>query len=147
MNAEDRTPLRTVSASLSLVGYGMRPAELTATLGVEPSSTDLSHLPARFSSSGVAGGRECGLWSYDTAVVVSGSDLGDHIRHLIRLFRPLWSRIEEFDPPVRAFIHLRCRATSRIGAGPVLSPRIEPDCVAGIARLGAVLTFELFTGE
>jgi hypothetical protein len=131
------------SVTLTLVGYELRSEELTNKLGIEPSHTDATHLPAHFVSGKVCGGRECGLWSYETAAAVTSADVGEHIRHLVRTFHPLKSRIEEFVPALRTFVHARCPSISRAAQSPMLSPRIEADCLAGLAELGAVLSVEL----
>jgi hypothetical protein len=136
-----KTPADVISASLTLVGYDVRPEDVTSTLGVQPTSTDVTHFPAKFVGSAVCGGRDCGMWSYKTSVVVATSDVGEHLRHLLHLFRPLRSRIEEFNPRLRVFIHLRSRSTNGI------SPRIEPDCIAGMAELGACFTVELINNR
>ncbi len=140
LNTPDKPHAGTVSAALTFVGYEMRPDEFTALLGVQPSFVSVSQLPAKFNSGGICRGRDCGLWSYDTAGLLPSRDIGEHIRHLIRSFRPLKNRIEEVSPRPNAFVHLRCEP---IFATQGLSPCIDADCVAGLAELGATLTVEL----
>ncbi len=131
------TPVEKVSASLTFVGFGMRPDELTGSLGIQPSFTDVSYVTR------CETGRkeECGLWSYDTAANVASRDVGEHIEHLLDLFRPLMSRIDEKTPRPNVFLHVKCEATSIMR--PLVAPRIGPDHVAGIAGLGAALQVEL----
>jgi len=115
----------------------MRPEAITETLGIQPWCTDFGYV------NHCAKGRkeECGLWSYDSAASVSSGDITDHLEHLLRLFRPLKSRLEEIRPPPRVFVHLRCAPQSAMQ--PLWVPRIEAALVAGLAELGAVLDVEL----
>ena len=115
MTSNAEAPPNVISATLTLVGYDVRPEDVTSILGVQPSSTDVTHLPASFHGSAVCGGRDCGMWSYETAAVIADSDVGEHLRHLLRLFRPLRSRIEEFNPRLRVFIHLRSKSAISLG--------------------------------
>jgi hypothetical protein len=114
----------------------MRPEALTESLGIEPSFTDVSYV----GRCGTGRKEECGVWSYDTATDLSSHEVREHIEHLLHLFRPLNSRIEEVRPRPNAFVHVRCEPTI---AGGNLTPRIDADCIAGLAELGAALTVEI----
>jgi len=134
------TPANTVSASLSFVGFGMRPDELTRILGIQPSSTDVSFL----AHCKTGRKEECGLWSYETTTKVPSRDVGEHIAHLLHLFRPLKSRLDELTPRPNVFFHVNCEAIHSkqlLGRSslPLFAPRIAAGHVLGIADLGAAL--------
>ena len=81
------------------------------------------------------------MWCYDTSQHVSGDEIEEHLAHLISIFRPLKTQIEEIRPRPNIFVHLRCRPASRLR--PMVTPRLEARHVAAIAELGAALTIEL----
>jgi hypothetical protein len=132
-----------VSAALTFVGYDLCPQDLTQILGIEPSYTDATPLPARFKPGGISPARDCGLWCYDTAAHVTSKDIGEHIRHLLRLFGPLKSRIEDVLPPLNLFVHIKCQPLFSVASSRSVSPRLDRDCIAGMAQLGATVTVEL----
>jgi hypothetical protein len=140
MNAkpEMRSP-RATSASFTLVGFGMRPEEVTRSLGIEPTMANVSVLKR-------CGGErkeECGLWSWETAERLSANEdqIGAHIEYLLNLFRPLKSRIEEIRPRPNAFVQLRCKPATALH--PLMMPQIESRHIGGIAELGAALKVQL----
>lgn len=137
MKLEPGEKLPATAAILTLVGFGMRPEEVTESLGVEPGHANVS--PVRRCDSGRKD--DCGLWCYDTAQHVSGDDIEKHLEHLILIFRPLISRMEEIRPRPNIFVHLRCAPASRLR--PLVTPRLNAKHVAAIAELGAALTIEL----
>lgn len=138
-DTNQESTLKKVSASLTFVGFGMRPEALTESLGIRPSFTDVSYV-ARCGSNRK---EECGLWSYDTSTCLSSPDVREHIEHLLHLFRPLKSRIEETRPPPNVFVQVRCEPISIMR--PAMAPRIDADHIAGLADLRAALTVELLT--
>src|SRR5215510_14134300 len=93
-----------VSASLTLVGFGMHPEAITESLGIEPFCTDERYV----TQCGTGRKEECGLWSYNTGACVPSCNLGEHLEHLLRLFRPLKSRLEEMRPLPNIFVHVKC---------------------------------------
>jgi hypothetical protein len=126
------------SVSFSLVQFGMQPQAVTKDLGVEPTYTDVSYVTR------CASGRkeECGLWSYDTAGAVKSKELREHLEHLLNLFRPLRSQLEEIRPRPNVIVEVRCEAQSMLR--PLRLPPLEPRHVGGIAELGAALKVSLF---
>ena len=147
MVTKPKTPADVISASLTLVGYDLRPEDVTTTLGIQPTSTDATHFPARFIGSAVCGGRDCGMWSYETAAVVATSDVGEHLRHLLHLFRPLRSRIEEFNPRLRVFYPPAVEIGERNWSRSSSFASDRADCIAGMAELGACFTVELINNS
>lgn len=129
----------TTLVSLTLVGFGMRPEAVTESFGIKPTQTDVSFVK----DCGRGRKEECGLWSWDTGGVVSSRDLREHIEHLVKLFRPLKSRMEEIRPRPNIFVNVRYEADR--SAPFIMVPRIEAKHVAAIAELGAALTVEVFS--
>jgi hypothetical protein len=136
-DSERKPPGEKVSASLTLVGFGMRPETVTESLGVQPSFTNVSQV----TRCGTGRKEECGLWQCDTAGSIASRDVSEHIEHLLHLFRPLKCRIEEIRPRPNIFVHLRCEPASIMR--PLAAPRIDARHVASIADFGAALTVEL----
>lgn len=133
----EQSQIEKISASLTLVGFGLRPEYLTDILGIQPSYTDVSYV----TRCGTSRKEECGLWSYDTTTCVSSRDVRKHIEYLLELFRPLRSRLEEIMPRPKVFVHVKCQAASIMQ--PLQAPRIDAALVTGLADLGAALTVEL----
>ena len=125
------------SVSLTLVGFGMRPEAVTESFGIRPTQTDVGFVR----DCGRGRKEECGLWSWDTAQSVSTGELAEHIEHLVSVFRPLKSRMEEIRPRPNVFVNVRCGPIGRVGV--FRTPRIEARHVAAIAELGAALTVEI----
>jgi len=126
------------SVSFNLVQFGMRPEAVTEGLGVEPTCTDVSYVRR----CGTGRKEECGLWSYDTAEAVKSRDVREHLEHLLSVFRPLRSRLEEIRPRPNVIVEVRCEAESMLR--PLRLPPLEPRHVEGIAELGAALKVALF---
>jgi hypothetical protein len=125
------------SVSFNLVQFGMRPEAVTEGLGVEPTCTDVSYVRR----CGTGRKEECGLWSYDTAEAVKSRDVREHLEHLLSVFRPLRSRLEEIRPRPNVIVEVRCEAER---LRPLRLPPLEPRHVEGIAELGAALKVALF---
>ena len=143
MKPEAEKLMDTPSVSLTFVGFGMRPEAVTENLGIEPTQTDVSFVRR----CGTERKEECGLWSWDSGRCVSSRDIGEHIEHLIGLFRPLKSRIEEIRPRPNVFVRVRCIPISVLRPFCFTAPRIDARHIAAIAELGAALTVELLKGE
>jgi hypothetical protein len=134
-NAEWKRHVGKVSATLRLFCPEKHPDDLTKILGIQPTDTGYDHTPATFTPSGLQGGQDCGMWCYDTSGSVSSPELSEHLRHLTKLFLPLKSRIEELRPRVWISVFVYWESTIAGIAGPT----IGPDCLAGLAELGATL--------
>src|ERR1043166_4998167 len=67
----------TSSASFALVGFGLRPDEVTGALGIEPTTAEISQVKR----CGTSLKEDCGLWCYDTAKNFPGTeeDVGTHL--------------------------------------------------------------------
>jgi hypothetical protein len=124
-----------VSATLRFFCVEVHPDELTKLLGIQPTETSYDHSPAMFTSSGLQGGKNCGLWSYDTSGLLGSHEISEHLRHLLKLFLPLKSRIEELRP--RPWIRIDIHWESTIAG--IAGPHIQPDCLVGLGELGATL--------
>jgi hypothetical protein len=128
-----------VSATVRFFSPGMGGTQLTEVLGVEPTLAQTAHEPAIFGPWGLKGADDCTFWSYDTATKVSSSDLNEHLRHLLTVFLPLKSRIEELRPPPHISVSVYWESTIAGIAG----PQIDAACIAGLAALGAGLQIKV----
>ncbi len=117
----------------------MTAEQVTEALGIEPTEAQTAHEPANFGPCGVAGGQECTLWSYRTSSRVSSSDINDHLGHLLNVFLPLKSRIEDLRPIPCFSVSIYWESTIAGVAGPQINAR----CVCGLAGLGASLEIKV----
>src|SRR5271165_56814 len=122
-----------VSATVRLFCPGITGEELTGALGVEPTLAQTAHEAATFGPGGLKGAQDCTLWSYESATKVSSSNLNDHLRHLLTVFLPLKSRIEELRPPPHISVSV-CWESMIAG---IAGPQIDAECISGLAALGA----------
>src|SRR5438045_3774204 len=99
-----------VSATLELFCFDWEASRVTEVLQVQPTWTTAMHPVA----SSVLHGPFIGgcHWQYDTASTVSSTKVTDHIQHLLSLFMPIKSRIEEMRPVPTLMIrvHWECSA-------------------------------------
>jgi hypothetical protein len=77
-------------------------------------------------------------WHYDSASSVSSTNVSDHVQHLLGLFLPIKSRIEEIRPPPRIHISVRWECTD-FGVTGLAGPRFSAKDLKGISELGATL--------
>jgi hypothetical protein len=122
-----------VSVTARFFCPGISGEDITAALGVEPTLAQTAHEPATFGPAGLKGAQDYTLWSYDTATKVSSSNLNEHLRHLLTVFLPLKSRIEELRPLPRISVSVYWESTIAGIAG----PQIDAECISGLAALGA----------
>ena len=130
-----KTHVGRVSATLILICMEKHPDEVTEELGIRPTDKSHSRMPASFTPSGLQGAKDCAMWRYCSRTQVASTDPNEHLRHLLSLFLPLQSRIEELRP--RPCIRVEIYWESML-AGPA-GPQIDGKCVAGLAKLGASL--------
>lgn len=128
---------RSSSVSFTLVAFGLQPDAVTNAFGIEPSSASVD-LVRKCESRRK---EECGLWSYDTARKITSPELAEHFDHLLSLFRPIRSRVEEIRPRPNIVVHVRCKPDSSVFS--FLSPRIDSRYITAFAELGASLRIEL----
>jgi hypothetical protein len=124
-----------VSATLELLCFETHQDAVTEALGIKPTSAQTAHEAAAFTSSGLIGAKDAALWCYDTASRVSSSALSDHLRHLLGVFLPIKSRIEELRPHP----HVRVRVYWESTMAGIAGPEIDAECISGLASLGATL--------
>jgi hypothetical protein len=120
-----------VAATAQFFCVDMTAQQVTDALGVEP--TDAQTAQERIG--GLQGAREATLWRYDSSCKITSSDLNEHLKHLMDVFLPLKSRIEEFRPLPHISISIYWESTVAGVAG----PQINAQCVSGLAALGATL--------
>jgi hypothetical protein len=113
----------------------MTAEQVTEALGVKPTDAQTAHeRPV-----GVKGVRDATLWSYESSSKITSSDLNDHVKHLLDVFLPLKSRIEELRPPPHIMV---CTYWESTIAG-VAGPQLDAKCISGLARLGASLEIKV----
>jgi hypothetical protein len=120
-----------VSATARFFCVDMTAEQVTEALGVEP--TDAQTAQER--PGGVKGARDTTLWSYDSSSRITSSDLNDHVKHLLDVFLPLRSRIEELRPLPHIIV---CTYWESTIAG-IAGPQLDAQCMSGLAALGASL--------
>lgn len=121
-----------VAVTLRLSCFGMTAEHITEALGIEPTRAQTAHEPAHFGPWGLNGALDCTLWSYDTSSRVASSDVNEHIKHLVEVFLPLKSRIEELRPIPHISVSIYWES---ILAG-IAGPQLNAQCVSGLATLG-----------
>jgi hypothetical protein len=109
--------------------------QITEALGLEP--TDAQTAQER--PEGVKGVRNFTMWSYDSSSKITSSDLNDHVKHLLDVFLPLRSRIEELRPLPHITV---CTYWESTVAG-IAGPQLDAKCISGIAALGANLEIKV----
>src|SRR5260221_535526 len=97
---------RGVSATFQMACDEVKADEITMLLGIRPTETDIADLPIRFTPDGLVGGKNVCVWTYETSPHVSSANISDHVRHLVRTFLPLKSRLEEMRPVPRISVRL-----------------------------------------
>jgi hypothetical protein len=141
IEAQWKSHVGKVSVRLELVGFDLQPDQLTTAFGLEPTLSDYTHVPAQFTPGGLLGGRGFGKWCYDTAAHLHSHDVNEHLRHLLGIFRPLRSQIDELRPRPALVVCVHYESTI---AGTGAAPLIDADCIAGLAELGASLVVQVF---
>lgn len=101
---------------------------------MQPTLAQTAHERAAFGPGGLTGAEDCTLWSYDTTKITA-SDVNEHLRHLLAVFLPIRSRIEELRPSPRIIVSVYWESTMAGVAG----PQIDAECISGLAGLGASL--------
>jgi hypothetical protein len=120
-----------VSATLQLLCPELSGEQITEALDVEPTETSpIQDLETRKSG--------C-MWCYDSSSHISSTDASEHVRHLLKTFLPIKSRLEDMRPPPHAIVRMHWESTIVGLAG----PQIEADCITGLATLGASLLIDV----
>jgi hypothetical protein len=113
----------------------MTAEQVTEALGIEPTDAQTAHeRPSR-----VKRARDATLWSYDSSSKITSSDLNDHVKHLLDVFLPLKSRIEELRPVPHMTV---CTYWESTIAG-IAGPQLDAKCISGLAALGASLEIKV----
>jgi hypothetical protein len=120
-----------VAATVQLFCVDMTAKQVTDALGVEPTDAQT----ARERIGGLQGAREATLWRYDSSSKITSSDLNEHLKHLMNVFLPLKSRIEEFRPLPHISFSIYWESTIAGIAG----PEIDAQWISALAELGANL--------
>ena len=128
-----------VAATARFFCAEMTAEQVTEALGVEP--TDAQTAQER--PGGVKGVRHATLWNYDSSSKITSTDLNNHVRHLLDVFLPLKSRIEELRPLPHITV---CTYWESTIAG-VAGPQLDAKCISGLAALGASLEIKVAKTE
>lgn len=109
--------------------------QMTEALGLQPTNTQTAHeIP--WDMKGV---RRATLWNYDSSSKIASADLNEHVKHLLDVFLPLKSRIEEMRPVPHLTV---CTYWESTIAG-VAGPHLDAKCISGLAELGASLEIKV----
>ncbi len=125
-----------VSATLELTCFEYECSAISDLLQVQPTWTSplhfssSTHLPAPWKN-GCA-------WHYDTARSVSSTNVSEHVQHLLSVFLPIKSRVEEMRPSplINISVYWECSA---FGVTGMTGPQFTADDLKGMAELGATL--------
>jgi hypothetical protein len=125
-----------VSATLELTCFDYECSTVTELLQLQPTWTSPlevfgpPHQPPPWKN-GCA-------WHYDSGSIISSTNVSDHIQHLLSLFLPIKSRLEEMRPPPRIKVSLHWECTA-FGVTGETGPQFEAKDLKGMAELGAWL--------
>jgi hypothetical protein len=86
------------------------------------------------------------VWHYDSAAKVTSTNVSDHVHHLLSLFLPIKSRIEELRPPPRINISVYWQCSS-FGVQGLTGPQFNTDDLRGMTELGARLEVKVIVIE
>jgi hypothetical protein len=125
-----------VSATLELTCFDYESSSITDLLQVQPTWTSAYEIGC--SPQGPPPWNKGCAWHYDTASHISSTKVSDHIQHLLSLFLPIKSRIEEMRPPARINISVYWECTA-FGVEGLTGPEFESKDLKGMAELGAKL--------
>jgi hypothetical protein len=120
-----------ISAAAYLIGVKLDPTEITRLLGLRPTSL------------------VAGTWCFETNPGAAPSDIlahpsctsgdvNEHLRLLLRLFKPLKPSIELLVPRPTLVVQVKWESNVRSTE----SPEIEPDCLSDLGEIGAKLSFK-----
>ncbi len=124
-----------VSATARFFCLDLTAEQVTEALGVEPTDTQTGH----GRPDGLKGARDATLWSYDSSSKISSLILNEHVKHLLEVFLPIKSRIEELRPLPHMTVCIYWESTIAGIAG----PQLDAKCISGLAALGASLEIKV----
>jgi len=126
-----------VSATLEITCLECSCSSITDQLEIQPTWTGPVETFETFGSSQDSLLRKSGCaWHYDSASRVNSPKVSDHIQHLLSLFVPIKSRIEEMRPIPRlqVSVYWECKPTALTG---LAGPELTIEDLRGIVELGA----------
>ncbi len=126
-----------VSATLELTCYGHECSGITDLLQINPTWTAplvVNVSPSQHPPPWTSG---C-AWHYDSASRISSTKVSDHVQHVLALFLPIKSRIEELRPIPYVKISVRWEC-SDFGVSGLTGPHFSAADLRGMAELGAGL--------
>src|SRR5579864_5267684 len=129
-----------VSATLELTCPGHECANITELLQIQPTWT--SPLLVTNTSGPPSPSKNGCAWHYESAPKVSSTDVSDHIQHLLLLFLPIKSRIEEMRPVPQIDIILDWEC-SGFGVTGLTGPQFTVNDLRGLTDLGARLQIKV----
>lgn len=133
--------IREVVVRFFISGRDLNPAAVTAALGIDPDVCALQGEPRRLGDGRAVGVESDGYWSVGSGGKVVSKDVNDHFRHLLALLLPRADAIVAAASGGETFFDVRWESTYLYaGTGPLL----DAECVAGVARLGAGMGFDIY---
>jgi len=127
------------SATLQLLCVGLTVEDINTMLELQPTWAEPWEGGVHFTENGMMDGKDGCFWHFEVTHPTSVEG-NDQLRHLLRLVLPLRSRLEEMRPSPRITICVCWDTTSTFG---LLAPEVAPDCIRGLAELGARLQIEV----
>jgi hypothetical protein len=125
-----------VSATLELRCFDYECSSVTGLLQIEPTWT--SPLEVSGSPGHPPPWKKGCAWHYDSASKISSTKVSDHVQHLLSVFLPIKSRMEEMRPPPRICISVYWEC-SPFGVTGLTGPQFSAADLKGMAELGASL--------
>ena len=129
-----------VSATLELTCFDYECSSVTELLQIQPTWT--SPLEVSGSPGHPPPWKKGCAWYYDSASRISSTKVTDHVQHLLSLFLPIRSRMEEMRPPPRINISVHWECTA-FGVKGLTGPEFKSKDLKGMAELGARLVVKV----
>ncbi len=133
-----------VSATLEVRCFERECASITELLQIQP--TEASPLEVTGGPDHPLAWRNGCVWCYDSAHRVHSTNVSEHIQHLLALFLPMKSRLEDMRPLPKVNISV-CWECSAFGVTGLAGPQLSAHDLRGIAELGASLEVKVILRE
>lgn len=133
--------IRRVHVEFVLEAPELEPDSVTRITGLEPSGSAKRGDGRENAKGTVVGTHEQGWWQFSSEGAVDSKDINDHLRFLLERLLPHqeWIRLAACNG--ETFFDVLWESTDLYaGSGPV----IDPECMGGIAALGAGIGFDIY---
>lgn len=130
---------------MELTCFGHEASSVTELLQVQPTWTS----PLTFAGSPTpapAWAKSGCVWHFDSASSVSSTKVSDHVQHLLAIFLPIKSRLEEMwpRPRIKVSVYWECTA---FGVSGLTGPQLEATDLKGLAELGVFLEVKVIAKD